>query len=143
MFISYCNKFQLKWEIASIKLLFIFTWLFLGYLSHPGVTNITVFTAAKRNKVSLFDFPNTRNYGLSDSTYSLLKFHQPDDDLSLDCLAANISTTLKYILVFPVKCNSNIADYFQCFSMLPSTEINISYSYSGRNYSKCFSNCQC
>jgi len=41
-------------------------------------------------------------------------FFLSDDDLSLDCLAANVSSKSKYILVFPVDCQAKIADTVKC-----------------------------
>ena len=98
----------------------------------PGVTNITVLTkATRKNDSGIFVFPYAAGSQVTDSYFSLLKFHWPDDDWSLDCLAANISREVPYILVFPVKCNLAIADYFQCIFILPFAEIRISLPSSG------------
>ncbi len=37
-----------------------------------------------------------------------------DEDLTLDCLAANLTATSKYIIVFPTDCNDNIANSYFC-----------------------------
>jgi hypothetical protein len=60
---------------------------------------------------------------MTDSYYSLLKFEQPDEDLNLDCLAGNFSPFVKYITIYPVKCDARIANayfcscvYFECYA---------------------------
>ena len=84
--------------------------------------NITIFTEAKRAKeTGIFGFPYfpTRYKNqITDDQYSLLKFSKPDDNFSLKCLAANVTSTSKYISVFPVDCNSKIADSIICVLML-------------------------
>jgi hypothetical protein len=37
-----------------------------------------------------------------------------DEDLTLDCLAANLTATSKYITVFPTDCIDNIANSYFC-----------------------------
>jgi hypothetical protein len=44
----------------------------------------------------------------------LFIFLPSDDDLTLDCLAANVSSKSNYILVFPVNCQAKIADTVKC-----------------------------
>jgi hypothetical protein len=74
-------------------------------------TNITVFTSATRDFLTnQFVF-----FGASRTPATEDQFSQPDIDDSLDCLAANISTNLNYIIVFPVACSASIANSFQCF----------------------------
>jgi len=60
---------------------------------------------------------------VTDSYYSLLKFEQPYDDLDLDCLVGKLSPSVKYITVFPVRCDARLANayfcscpYFDCFT---------------------------
>ena len=79
-------------------------------------TNITVFTSAIRDSLTnQFVFFGASRTPATENQFSLLKFTQPDIDDSLDCLAANISTNLNYIIVFPVACSASIANSFQCF----------------------------
>ncbi len=54
---------------------------------------------------------------LSDSFFSLLKFDpsDDDDDFSKNCLVANLSVNSKYLTVFPVDCDSKVANAFICF----------------------------
>ena len=41
-----------------------------------------------------------------------------DNDLSLSCLTAKMSSKLNYILVFPTDCDVKIADSIKCFNDL-------------------------
>lgn len=100
-----------------------------GFLLDKDETNITVFTAAERRASGEFRFKTTMT-DVKESNFSLLKFSQPDIDYSLDCLAANISTRLNYIIVFPVDCSSQIANSIQCFFVLPDRGIQISVDHS-------------
>ena len=97
--------------------------------------NITIFTGAKRDKASgCFGFPyfaTLYQYQTMDAQFSLLKFSKPDDDLSLDCLAANLTSTLKYISVFPVKCSSKIAKFFMCVYQI-GVEVSMSLTVNGK-----------
>jgi hypothetical protein len=53
---------------------------------------------------------------LSEAFFSLLKFDpsDDDDDFSKNCLVANLSVNSKYLNVFPVDCDSKIANSFIC-----------------------------
>ena len=50
---------------------------------------------------------------ITSDTFSLLKFLQPDD-LSLDCLAVNMTGSSKYLTTFPVDCSAKIANSVFC-----------------------------
>ena len=91
-------------------------------------TNITVFTSAIRDSLTnQFVF-----FGASRTPATEDQFSQPDIDDSLDCLAANISTNLNYIIVFPVACSASIANSFQCFLHLGIIGANISVYNPGK-----------
>lgn len=96
-------------------------------------TNITVFTSAIRDSLTnQFVFFGASRTPATENQFSLLKFTQPDIDDSLDCLAANISTNLNYIIVFPVACSASIANSFQCFLHLGIIGANISVYNPGK-----------
>ena len=56
------------------------------------------------------------NTTITEDTFSLLKFPNQEMDFSLRCLAGNLTTTSEYITVFPVKCNTKIANSYICTS---------------------------
>ena len=81
--------------------------------------NITFFLNAFRNNIDgLFTFHNTFEWlnPITDQYYSLLKFPNVDFDYntSLQCLAGNLSSTSKFITVFPVDCTSKVANSYFC-----------------------------
>jgi hypothetical protein len=75
--------------------------------------------AKRKNDDGLFSFFNNEGWQTSirDQSYSLLKFPNSIDydfDTSLQCLAGNLSSTSKYITIFPVDCSSKIANAYFC-----------------------------
>ncbi len=50
---------------------------------------------------------------IAPDTFSLLKFLKPDD-LTLQCLAANLTAASKYLIAFPVNCSTVIANSKFC-----------------------------
>jgi len=55
-------------------------------------------------------FSGFKDYVLSDSYFSLLKFEKPDEDLNLKCLAGKFAVSMNYIKIFPVDCDARLAD---------------------------------
>ena len=81
--------------------------------------NITVFlNALRQNDDGLFHFYYYGNWldPITDQYYSLLKFPNYDYDYntSFQCLAGNLSSTSKFITVFPVDCSSKVANAYFC-----------------------------
>ena len=46
-----------------------------------------------------------------------------DDNISMECLAANVNSHSKYIKVFPVDCDTKIADSAMCIMPFKDTKI--------------------
>jgi hypothetical protein len=68
----------------------------------------------ERNKDGIFQRSGFDDSIVVDSYFSLLKFEKPDDDLNLNCLAGRFPPSMQYIIVFPVDCETRMADAYFC-----------------------------
>jgi hypothetical protein len=49
--------------------------------------------------------------------------HILDDNISMECLAANVNSNSNYIKVFPVDCDTKIADSAMCMMPFKDTKL--------------------
>ena len=95
--------------------------VFTDLLGIPYGQTFTFLMDAIRQENGLFSFGDMdselENYTISDQYFSLINFSPPDENLEhLICLAATVDPSVKYIIVSPVNCDSNISNSYVCNS---------------------------
>ena len=78
--------------------------------------DITFFLDASRDVNGIFNLYSQGSYKLmvTDQYFALLKLAEPDEDLDLDCLAGHLNSSSTYIKVYPVDCQSRVANSYIC-----------------------------
>jgi hypothetical protein len=95
------------------------------FLFAPG-PNFTFIIGAKRNPDGYFSTSSYKE-NIIDSFYSLLKFKTIDEKFNLNCVAANLSITMSYIVVFPVRCEDPIANAYFCSRIYSQCKVSQKY----------------